>query len=63
MADPHGQLLPYLWTLAIDLAIVFALYKHTKYSLVIHALISLFVGLTTLITALPLLIELGIPEK
>lgn len=56
MADPHEQLLPYLWTFAIDLAVFFALYRHTQYSLVVHALISLFIGLTTLITAFYLLI-------
>lgn len=62
MASPHKKMMPYLWTFVIDFSLFFALYKHTKYSVVLHSITASFVGLTTLITALPMLIELGIPD-
>lgn len=63
MGDLHFHLLPYLWTFGVDIAIFFALYKHTKYSLFIHAATSLMVGLPTLVTALSLLVQMGVPKE
>lgn len=55
MEDPHKLVLPYLWTIGIDIALFFALYKYTKYSVIVHSLISLLISLATLITALSIL--------
>jgi len=52
----HISLMPYIWTLVIDVAIFFAKYKYTKYGVAMHAMISLFVALSTLATALPILL-------
>lgn len=56
-------MMPYLWTVVIDFSIFFAIYKFKALSVYVHALIGLFVGLTTLITSLPILIDEGIPAE
>jgi hypothetical protein len=56
-------MMPYLWTVVIDVAIFFAIYKFKPYAVYVHALLGLFVGLTTLFTALPILINEGIPVE
>ena len=55
--DMHGHIsmMPYLWTVAINIAIFFAKYKYTKYGIIVHAIIGMTVVLITLTTALPLL--------
>jgi peptidoglycan/LPS O-acetylase OafA/YrhL len=63
MLEPHKQLLPYLFTFVIDIAIFFALYQYRRYAIVVHAVIATLCVLTALITALPLLIKLQIPSE
>ena len=38
--DMHGHIsmMPYLWTVAINIAIFFAKYKYTKYGIIVHAI-------------------------
>lgn len=59
----HMLLMPYLWTVVIDLAVIFAKYRYTKYGVIVHAIIALFVSLSTLATALPILLQYGIPAQ
>jgi len=54
--DAHISLMPYIWTVVIDVAVFFAKYKYTKYGVAVHATIGLFVALSTLATALPILL-------
>jgi hypothetical protein len=54
-------MMPYLWTVVINFSIFFAIYKFKAFAVYIHAAIGLFVGLTTLITSLPILLNEGIP--
>jgi hypothetical protein len=54
-------MMKYLWTIVIDFAIFFALYKYRRYSIYVHIAIGLFVALTTLIVSIPILMEEGIP--
>jgi hypothetical protein len=61
MLEQHKQLLPYLLTFVLDIAIFFALYQYRRYAIILHALIAALCVLTALITALPLLIRLQIP--
>jgi len=58
----HTSMMPFLWTVVIDIAIFFAKYKHTKYGIIVHATIAMIVTLITLATALPLLFYEGIVE-
>ena len=55
--------MPYLWTIVIDLSIFFALYKYKAFNIYLHAIIALFVSLTTFITTLPIIIEGNYPMR
>ena len=59
----HIDLMPYLWTIIIDISIFFALFKLKAFNIYIHAAIALFVSLSTLITSFPTLVNRGIPAK
>lgn len=59
--DIHEELLPYMWTIAINIGIFLALYRYRKYSMVGHFLIGLGVACCTLITSMPLLLDKPIP--
>lgn len=51
----HTSMMPFLWTVGINIAVFFAKYKYTKYGTIVHAVIAMIVTLITLATALPLL--------
>ncbi len=59
----HEEGLMYLWTIAINFAILMAMYKYRRYSMFLHFLISLGVSATTIVYSLPLMIEKAIPSK
>ena len=59
----HIDTMPYLWTVVIDLSVILVIYKFRAFSSYFHAIIGLFVGLTTLISSFPILIDKGIPSK
>lgn len=56
-------MMPYLWTIAIDLSVFFALYKYKAINIYIHAVIALFVSLTTFATTFPIMIEGNYPMR
>jgi hypothetical protein len=59
----HANMMPYLWTIVINFSVFFAIYKFKAFSVYVHALIGLFVGLTTILTSLPILLTDGIPAE
>lgn len=56
----HKSMMPYLWTIVIDIAIFFAKYKYTKYGVIVHAAMAMMVAIITFSTALPMLFYQGI---
>lgn len=53
-------IMPFIWTVVINVAILFAMNKYKRVALIIHSAIGLFVALVTLILSIPLLIDHGI---
>jgi hypothetical protein len=52
----HNNVMPYLWTIAINFVIFFALYKYRKYSMFLHILGGFGISVATVVLSLPLLI-------
>jgi F0F1-type ATP synthase assembly protein I len=52
----------YFWGIGIDIAILFAQNKHTRYGIIVHLIIGLIIAFTTIASALPILIREGIPS-
>lgn len=59
----HSILMPYLWTLIIDISIFFAMYRHKAINIYIHAVIAMLVTLITLITTILIILKDGIPNE
>lgn len=57
----HNDLLPYIWTIAINVGIFLALYRYRKYTMIGHFIIGFAVACSTLIIAMPLLVDKPIP--
>jgi hypothetical protein len=54
MLIAHLDTLDHLWSYLINIGIIMALYRYTKYALFVHMFIGLGVGLLTLITSIDL---------
>lgn len=55
----HGKLMPYMWTVLIDLTLFLALFKHKAIWPALHGLLGFVIGLLTIITVLPMVYKLG----
>ena len=53
----------YLWSFTIDLAVFLVLYKHRLAWFFMHVIIGLGVSFLTLLLAIPILLQLGIPQQ
>lgn len=58
----HYYTMPYLWTIAINFVIFFALYKYRKYAIIIHIFGGLGIAITSFILSLPLLFQTDFPS-
>jgi len=59
----HRELMPYMWTISMNVAILLSHYKSSILAIFLHVLIGLYVSIMTLYLALPLFLEFGIPEE
>jgi ABC-type thiamin/hydroxymethylpyrimidine transport system permease subunit len=59
----HTQTLFYLWSFGINIAIFFALYKYTKYSIFVHIVLGFTIVLITIITSIDIWVFEGIPVR
>lgn len=57
----HGEVMPFMWTLAINFAVFFALYKYRRYTIFLHFLLGLGVATVTVVTSLPMVFEKSLP--
>jgi hypothetical protein len=51
----------FLWTVAINFAIFFAMYKYRKYTIFLHFVIGMGVSIITVLSSMPLLLKTTIP--
>jgi hypothetical protein len=54
--------MPYLWTIAINFIIFFALYNYRKYAILIHMVGGLGIAITSFILSLPILFQTDFPD-
>jgi len=53
----HEEVLPYMWTVAINVGIVLAMYRHKRYTMFGHFLIGFGVAFITLLFSFPMLLN------
>lgn len=58
--DIHNVILNYMWSIAINIGIFLALYRYRRYTMVGHFIIGFVVGCSTLITSMPLVLDIPI---
>lgn len=51
LMDFHIAFMPFIWSIVIDLALFLPFYVHSKYSVVIHALLTSFAVMFTVLTS------------
>ena len=61
-SDLHEQSMAYLWGPVINVAIFLALYSYRPYAILLHGLITLFVGVFSLAISLTILYNAGFPQ-
>ena len=57
--DIHANVMAFLWGPVINLSIILAVYSYRQYAIILHGLISFFVGLFSLIISLAILATTG----
>ena len=54
LIEKHVEVMPFMWTVVINAAILSAMFKFSKISMALHGIIALAASITTLVLAYPL---------
>ena len=58
----HESIIPYMWTIVINISVILAIQKYSVLCNILHIILALGTSITTFVISWPLFMELGFPQ-